>query len=153
MTIVGMNACGKTHCLLEILEKRHKGRFDYTTFICPAFSWNKTYEWNYVNNKHFITLLCGQDQVEGLLSVATDLLNGTSSLIILDDCASSMEVKNGASNLVKFGFSVRHYALSNIVVTQQLTCTAKPYRDNVRTLVVFHNPNKRDLTTVMKLCW
>ena len=41
MTIVGMNACGKTYYLLEILENRHKGVFDYVTFICPTFSLNR----------------------------------------------------------------------------------------------------------------
>ena len=41
MTIVGMNAGGKTYYLLEIIEKRHKGVFDYMTFICPTFSLNR----------------------------------------------------------------------------------------------------------------
>ena len=87
--------------------------------------------------------------MEGLLGVVTDVFKGTPSLIILDDCASSTEVKNRASNLVKLGFSVRHYGLSTILVAQQLTSTAKAYKNNVSTLVVFHNPNKRDLTTVI----
>ena len=35
------------------------------------------------------------------------------------------------------------------MLTQQLTSIAKPCRDNVSTFVVPHNPNKRDLTTVI----
>ena len=101
MTIVGTNACSKTCCLLEILEKRHKGVFDYVTFICPTFSWNKTYnEWKYMNNKGFITLKCGQHQEDGLRGIVTDVFKGTRSLIILDDSANSIDVKNRASNLV-----------------------------------------------------
>ena len=35
-------------------------------------------------------------------------------------------------------------------MAQQLTFAAKLYRNNVSTLAVFHNPNKRDLTRVIK---
>ena len=44
--------------------------------------------------------------MEGLLGVVTDVFKRTPSLIILDDCASSTEVKNRASNRVKLRFSV-----------------------------------------------
>ena len=43
MLIVGMTACGKTHYLLEMLEKNFKGRFDFIFLICPTFLDNKTY--------------------------------------------------------------------------------------------------------------
>ena len=64
---------------------------------------------------------------------------GTNSLIILDDCAASKDVKNRTSELVKLAFSGRHIGLSTIVVTQQLTSIAKPYRMNISKLVTFYN--------------
>ena len=52
-------------------------------------------------------------------------------------------VKNRTSELVKLGFSARHYNLSIVVITQQLTSIAKPFRENISKLVTFYNPNKK----------
>ena len=72
----------------------------------------------------------------------------TNSLIILDDCASSQAVKNRTSELVKLGFSARHYGLSTIVITQQLTSIAKPYRENISKLITFYNPSGKDMNAI-----
>ena len=78
----------------------------------------------------------------------TTNFKGTNSLIILDDCASSQSVKNRTSELVKLGFSARHYGFSTIVITQQLTSIAKPYRENISKLVSFYNPNRKDMQEI-----
>ncbi len=77
-----------------------------------------------------------------------DNFKGTNSLIVLDDCASTQAVKNRVSELVKLGFSARHYGFSTIVITQQLTSIAKPYRENIAKLVTFYNPSKKDMQTI-----
>ena len=75
---------------------------------------------------------------------------GTNSLIILDDCASGKYVKNRTSELVKLAFSARHSNLSTIVITQQLTSIAKPYRENISKLMTFYNPNKKDMKEIIE---
>ena len=72
----------------------------------------------------------------------------TNSLIILDDCASSQDVKNRTGEIVKLAFSARHYGLSTIVITQQLTSISKPYRDNISRVVSFYNPNQDDIKII-----
>ena len=67
----------------------------------------------------------------------------------MDDCAKGQSVKNRTSELVKSGFSTRHYNLSVIVITQQLTSIAKPFRQNISKIVTFHNLNKKDMTTII----
>ena len=68
-----------------------------------------------------------------MLKYVVDLLKGSNSLIILDDCASGQDIKNRTSEVVKLGFSARHYGLSTIVVTQQLKpYREKPYRENIK---------------------
>ena len=42
----------------------------------------------------------------------------------------------------------RHYKFSTIVVTQQLTSIAKPYRENISKLVSLYNPNKKDMQEI-----
>ena len=63
---------------------------------------------------------------------------------MLDDCASSQSVKNRTSELVKLAFHGRHVGLSTIVITQQLTSIAKPYRMNISGLVIFYSARKDD---------
>ena len=50
--------------------------------------------------------------------------------------------------MVKLGFSARHYLFSIIVITQQLTSIAKPYRQNTSKIVSFYNPNKKDMQEI-----
>ena len=135
MIICGMTNCGKTFYLLNMLEKQFSKHFDYIILVCPTFSWNKTYQqWKYINDTDFLALECEQDKVDKILHFVQEIYKGTNSLIILDDCASSQDVKNRTSELVKLAFSARHYGLSTIVITQQLTSIAKPYRENISNL-------------------
>ncbi len=96
----------------------------------------------------FYPLPCDQDSVDDFLTYIVDNVKGTNSLIVLDDCAATQTVKNRVSELVKLAFSARHYELSTIVITQQMTSIAKPYRENIPKLVTFYNPSKRDIQII-----
>ena len=140
MVIVGMTMCEKTTYLLKLLEEEYKGCFDYIFLISPTFKHNKTYlEWKYINDEDIIVIPCDHDEVEKYLKTVTSYAVGTNSLIILDDCASTQAVKNQTSELVRLGRSGRHYGLSTIVLTQQLTSIAKPYRDQIHKIVTLYN--------------
>ena len=87
--------------------------------------------------------------VENTLQTVIDLIVDededeatTNSLIILDGCAQSKDVKNRTSEIVNLAFSGRHDGISTIIITQQLTSIAKPYRDNISKLVTFYNSFK-----------
>ena len=149
MIITGMTNCGKTFFLLEMIEKKYKNHFDYIVLVCPTLSWNKTYmEWKYINDNDVITIECEQDDVDKIVHIVSEVYKGTNTLIILDDCASSNDIKNRTSELVKLAFSARHFGLSTIVITQQLTSIAKPYRENISMLVNFYNTNRNDMRSI-----
>ena len=151
MIIVGMTCSGKTHFLLNFLEREYKNYFDHIFLICPTYQWNKTYEnWKYDKDEDFIVIPCDQNEVEKYLEIVVAFAKGSKSLIILDDCASGKDVKGRTSELVKLGFSARHYNLSVVVITQQLTSIAKPFRENISKLVTFYNPNKKDMKTILE---
>ena len=151
MIICGMTNCGKTYYLLNMIEKHYKKHFDYIILICPTFTWNKTYQdWKYINDPDFIAVECDQDNVDKMLQIVQVVYKGTNSLIILDDCASSQDVKNRTSELVKLAFSARHFGLSTIVITQQLNSISKPYRDNVARVVSFYNPDEDDMNVIFR---
>ena len=149
MIIVGKTACGKTKYLLDMLEKEYIGVFQYIFLICPTFENNTTYRnWKYESDEDYIVIPCDQHHVEHWLKYIVQNFKNTNSLIILDDCASGKSVKSRTSELVKLGFSARHCLFSTIVITQQLTSIAKPYRENISKLVSFYNPNKRDMQEI-----
>ena len=125
-----------------MLEKQFNKHFDCIILICPTFSWNKTYqEWKYINDSDLFSIECDKDKVDKILHIVQEIFKGTDSLIILDDCASSQDVKNRTSKLVQLAFSARHSGLFTIVITQQLNSISKPYRDNVARVVTFYNPD------------
>ena len=151
MIICGMTNYGKTFYLLNMLGKQFNKHFDYIISICPTFSYNKTYqEWKYIKDSDLFAIECDQDKVDKIRHIVQEIFKGTNSLIILDDCASSQDVKNRTSELVKLAFSARHYSLSTIVITQQLTSISKPYRDNVARVISFYNPDEDDMNVIFR---
>ena len=105
LLFVGMTACGKTHYLLEMLEKNFKGRFDFIFFVCPTFLDNKTYlEWKPLKDDDVFAIPCDHDNVESYLKNIVEFASKTNSLIVLDDCGSTQTVKNRTSELVKLAF-------------------------------------------------
>ena len=76
-----------------------------------------------------------------MLQQSSNLFACTNTLIILDDCAMSKEMKKRSNKLIELAFSGRHKGLSVWVFTQ-LTSIAKPFRDNVACVVAFYSSTK-----------
>ncbi len=149
MMIVGMTGCGKTYYLLGMIEKEYFRHFEYIFLICPTYKRNKTYqEWIYKDSERFYPIPSDQDSVDDFIRYIVDNFEDATSLIILDDSATTQAVKNHVSELVKLGMHGRHYGFSTIVITQQFTSIAKPFRKNIGKLVTFYNPNKKDMQTI-----
>ena len=107
-----------------MLEQEYKGHFDYIFIVCPTLEDNKTYQnWKYLNDPGVFELACEHDEVEKFLQDIVRFVKNnknTKSLIVLDDCAASKDVKNRTGEMVRLAFHGRHIGLSTIVVTQQL---------------------------------
>ena len=91
-----------------------------------------------------------QAEIEELLHLSAVLFSGMNTLIILDDCAVSKDLKNRSNKFIELAFSGRHKGLSVWVLTQQLTSIAKPFRDNVGCVVAFHNPSQMGTKTLFE---
>ena len=84
--------------------------------------------------------ICEQHEVEKWLMVARFLLEGTNTLIILDDCAASKDVTGRTDELVSLAFSARHMGISVWVLTQKYTSITASFRENVAAVVLFYTP-------------
>ena len=85
-------------------------------------------------------IICEQHEVEAWLKVVSTFLEGTNTLIVLDDCAASKDVKSRMGELVKLSFTACHAGLSVWLLTQQLSSIAKPFRENVAGIELFYTP-------------
>jgi len=62
-------------------------------------------------------VICEQHKVELCLKMASFIFEGAKTLIVLDDCAASKDVKGRTGELIKLGFSACHANISMWVLT------------------------------------
>ena len=109
--IVGPTNSGKTQFLVNQLCGPFNGKFDHIVLICPTFAYNRTL-YRFGERPVAVCLICEQHQVEIWLKLASFAFESTNTLIVLDDCAASKDVKGRTGELVKLGFSARHAGIS-----------------------------------------
>ena len=136
--IIGPTNSGKTQFLVNQLCGPFCGKFDYIVLIFPTFAYNRTLYRFAERDPRLYVLICEQHHVEIFLKLASFAFECTNTLIVLDDCAASKDVKGRTGELVKLGFSARHAGISVWVLTQQLSSIAKPFRENVAAIVLFY---------------
>ena len=79
----------------------------------------------FAENKDFLVITPNENKIDLWLKFVFNEFKGTNTLIILDDCAGSKDLKQRSNELVKLAFSARHSGISVWVLTQQLTSIAK----------------------------
>ena len=148
--IIGPTNFGKTQFLVNQLCGSFRGKFDYVMLICPTFAHNRTLYRLVERDPHLYVIICEQHQVELFLKLASFSFKGTNTLIVLDDCAASKDMKGQTGELVKLGFSARHSGISVWVLTQQLSSIAKPFRENVAAIVLFYTPSAKTTKAIFE---
>ena len=112
--ISGPTNCGKTH-LVDKLRSPFKQAFEYIILICPTYINNKTYRGFANNDKRCFVASPDPSNSDELNQILTDceiLFSERETLIILDDCTSSHEVKQRSNKFKSLAFSGRHQGLS-----------------------------------------
>jgi len=77
------------------------------------------------------------------LKIVRWIFVGANTLIILDDCAASKDVKGCTGELVNLAFSARHMGISVWVLTLKMTGITSSFRKNVAAIVLFYTPSAR----------
>ena len=141
--IVGPTNSGKSSFVVDQIYGPFRRKFDYIVFICPTFAYNKTYPLTGENDPRMFAITCKQHEVEMFLKNVRFRFEGTNTLIILDDCASSKDVKGRTGELVDLAFSARHIGISVWVLTQKMTGITSSFRENVAAIVLFYTPSAK----------
>ena len=141
--IVGPTNSDKTQFLVNQLCGPFRSKFDYIVLVCPTFAHNKTLHRFGENDPRMFVIVCEQHEVEICLKIVSWVFEGTNTLIVLDDCAASKDVKGRTGQLVNLGFSARHIGISVWVLTQKLTGITASFRENVAAIVLFNTPSAK----------
>jgi hypothetical protein len=143
--ITGPTNCGKTKYLIETIRDHYRNVFVNVVLICPTYEKNDSYKGFANGDPRLLVLSPDADnvnEINEMLSLCKIVFSGENTLIILDDCAFSKDLKQRSNEFIKLAFSGRHDKISVWVLTQQLTAIAKPFRENVGCIVSFFNPAK-----------
>ena len=89
--IVGPTNSGKF--LVNQLCGPFNGKFDYIVLICQTFAYNRTLYKFGERGPRLYVIISEQHQVEIWLKLASFVFEGLKTLIVLDDCAASKDVK------------------------------------------------------------
>ena len=146
--IVGPTNCGKSFFLLDQLYGPFRHKFENIALICPTFAHNSTSFRLGINDPQMYIVICEQHEVEKWLRIVSLFFSGTRSLIILDDCASSKDLKGRSGHLVNLAFSARHLGISVWILAQKITSISSSFRENVAYAVLFYSPSSKTNKTI-----
>ena len=147
--IVGPTNSGKSRFVVDQLYGLFRSEFDFIVLICPTFTRNKTYHRLGENDPRMDVIVCEQHDVERWLKLVRWLFAGTNTLIILDDCVASKDVKGRTRELVNLAFSAWHMGMSVWALTQKLTGITSSFHENVAAIVLFYTPFARTTKAIL----
>ena len=150
MLIVGPTNSGKSQFVVDQIFDKFRGKFDFIVLICPTFAHNKTFFRIGLKDPHFFPVICQQHEVEAELAFFSDFFESTNTLIILDDCAASRDVKGRTGSLVELAFSARHKGISVWELTQKNTSIIPSFRENTAAVVLFYTPSSKKTKAIFE---
>lgn len=139
--IVGPRKSGKSRFVVDQLFGPFRGKFDFIVLICPTFLHNKTFFRFAEKDDKVQVIVCQQDEVEKWVKVVAWIYESTNTLLILDDCAASKDVKKHSGPVSVLSYSGRHTGISLWIVAQKFTSITTDFRQNIDYLVLFRIPS------------
>ncbi len=156
MIVSGRPASGKSHFVESIMKKQYRvgpGKatcWDSIYIIAPEScqtSYKDSFSEDCDEEKIFEELTYDNlaqvyDGVKETMSLGEGSNQNFFSLLIIDDCASELRLKNIQRLLLRMLRNHRHLHLSIVICTQNYMAIQKDCRDNIRQLVQFNTTNQ-----------
>ena len=105
----GQTKCGKTHPVLDLIEKEYNKHFDLIIIICPTLQENSTYhakEW--IKNDDKVWLIEPKDNLYQWIQKLSEFLRFLDVLFIVDDIIANKDLGKRRQPLLELSISGRH---------------------------------------------
>ena len=126
---IGQTGCGKTHLVLELIEKEYNKHFDYIIITCPTLRENDTYhskEW--IKNDDNVWLVDPKDSLYQWIKKLSELLRCLEVLFVIDDIIANESLDKRRLPLLELSISGRHRGSLFMVADTVVYCYIKKYK-------------------------
>ena len=134
--LIGQTGCGKTHLVLELIEKEYKEHFDYIVIICPTLRENDTYhakEW--IKNDDNVWLVDPKDNLYQWIKKFSELLRFFEVLFIINDIIANESRDKRRQPLLELSISGRHRSNYLWLLTQSYSTIPKILRGQTKAMI------------------
>ena len=126
----GQTGCGKTHLVLELIEKEYKKYFDYIISICPTLWENSIYHCKgWIKNDDQVWLIEHKDSVYQWIQNISELLPFPEVLFNIDEIISNKDLDKRKQPLLELTISSRHGGHYLWLLTQSYKGIPKKLRE------------------------
>ena len=145
----GQTGCGKTHLVLELLEKEYNNHFDYIIIICPTLRENSFYrakEW--IKNDDKVWLIESKDNLYQWIQNLSELLRFLEVLFIIDDIIANKDLDKRRQTLLELSILGRHRGHYLWLLTQSYTAISKNLRRQAKAIFVWYPKERGDFKAI-----
>ena len=141
--------CGKTHLVLDLIEKEYTKHFAYIVIICPTLRWNKTYHFkDWIKNDDKVWLIEPKNKPYQWIEKFSQLLARSETLFIIDVIIGDEGLDKRRQPLLELAISGRHRDYYLWLLTQSYSAIPKNLRKQVKAIFVWYPKKKADLKMI-----
>ena len=145
----GPTGCGKTHLVLDLIEKEYTKHFAYIVIICPTLRWNKTYHFkDWIKNDDKVWLIEPKDKPYQWIEKFSQLLARSETLFIIDVIIGDEGLDKRRQPLLELAISGRHRDYYLWLLTQSYSAIPKNLRKQAKAIFVWYPKKKADLKMI-----
>ena len=105
----GPTGCGKSHFVLDLIEKKCSKHFDYIIIICQTLRWNKTYHAKgWIRHDDNVWLIEPKYKLYQWEEKLPQLLSCSETPFIIDDIIADKSLDKRKQSLLELAISSRH---------------------------------------------
>ena len=127
---IDQTGCGKTHFVLELIEKEYNKHFDYIIIICATLRENNKayYAREWIKNDDTVWLVDPKDNLYQWIKKLSELLRFLEVLFIIDDIIDNESLDKRRHPLLELASSGRHWGHYLWLLTQSYSAIPKNLR-------------------------
>ena len=146
---IGQKWCGKTHLVLELIEKEYKNHFDYIIIICPTLQENDTYHAKkWIKNDDNVWLVDPKEKLYQCIKKLSGLLRFLEVLFIIDDFIVEESLDKSRQPLLELSISGRHQGHYLWLLTHSYAAIPKNLRRQTKAIFVWYPKERGSLKMI-----